>query len=227
MRKLLLVVALLAVAVLLVRHLDDARAWVEGLGAWGPVALGALYVLTCVAFVPGSLLTLVAGATFGVLVGSVTVSIASTLGATLAFLVGRHLARDRVARLVEGNARFAAVDRAVGRRGLRIVLLTRLSPVFPFNLLNFAYGLTGVRLRDYVLGSWIGMLPGTVMYVYLGAVFGEAATDRSRTPAEWALFLGGLAATVAVAVMVARIARRAIDEAAPAARRDAAPEESA
>jgi uncharacterized membrane protein YdjX (TVP38/TMEM64 family) len=217
MRKLLLILLLVAAFVVLFVSLDPARQWIGGLGGWGPVALGGLYVLTCVAFVPGTILTLVAGASFGVVVGSITVSIASTLGATLAFLVGRYLARERVARLVEGHARFAAVDAAVGRQGLKIVLLTRLSPVFPFNLLNFGYGLTRVRLRDYVLGSWVGMMPGTVMYVYMGAAFGEAATDRSRTPAEWALFLGGLLATIAVAVSVARIARRAIDEATPAA----------
>jgi uncharacterized membrane protein YdjX (TVP38/TMEM64 family) len=223
-RKVLLIVLLVAAFVVLFLYLDQARDWVKGFGVWAPVALGALYVLTCVAFVPGTILTLVAGATFGVLVGSITVSIASTLGATLAFLVGRYLARERVARLVAGNARFAAVDEAVGRQGLKIVLLTRLSPVFPFNLLNFSYGLTRVRLRDYVLGSWVGMAPGTVMYVSGGAAFGVAPTERSRTPAEWALFGGGLVATVAVAVVVARMAKRAIDSATPGATRHEAPE---
>ncbi|MHC5209711.1 MAG: TVP38/TMEM64 family protein [Planctomycetota bacterium] len=213
MRKILLILLLIAAFVVMFLYLDPAKEWIKGLGVWGPLALGGLYVLTCVAFVPGTILTLVAGASFGVVLGSVTVSIASTLGATLAFLVGRYLARERIARLVAGNPRFLAVDEAVGRQGLKIVLLTRLSPVFPFNLLNFSYGLTRVRLRDYALGSWVGMMPGTVMFVYVGAVFGEAATDRTRTPAEWALFGGGLIATVAVAVFVARIAKRAIDEA--------------
>jgi uncharacterized membrane protein YdjX (TVP38/TMEM64 family) len=195
--------------------LRGALDWIAGLGAAGVAAFVALYVLACVLMVPGSLLTLGAGAVFGVVRGTAIISVASTLGATAAFLVGRHLARDWVARRIATNPRFAAIDTAVGREGWKIVGLTRLSPAFPFNLLNYAYGLTSVRPRDYVLASWVGMLPGTVMYVYLGSLAGSLATlgapGGGRTPAQWALFGVGLAATVAVTVLVTRIARRALD----------------
>ena len=141
---------------LLRRSLD----WVAGLGPTGVIAFVVIYILACVFMLPGSVLTLGAGAVFGVVKGSVIVSVAATLGATAAFLVGRYFARDRVAKMIEGNARFRAIDEAVGREGWKIVGLTRLSPVFPFNLLNYAYGITKVSLRDYFLASWIGMLPG-------------------------------------------------------------------
>ena len=141
---------------LLRRSLD----WVAGLGPTGVIAFVVIYILACVFMLPGSVLTLGAGAVFGVVKGSAICSVAATLGATAAFLVGRYLARDRVARMIEGNERFRAIDEAVGREGWKIVGLTRLSPVFPFNLLNYAYGITRVSLRDYFLASWIGMLPG-------------------------------------------------------------------
>jgi uncharacterized membrane protein YdjX (TVP38/TMEM64 family) len=195
---------------LLRRSLD----WIAGLGPVGVVAFVAIYILSCVFMLPGSVLTLGAGAVFGVVKGSVIVSVASTLGATAAFLVGRYLARDRVARMIEGNGRFRAIDEAVGREGWKIVGLTRLSPAFPFNLLNYAYGITTVSLRDYFFASWIGMLPGTVMYVYLGSLAGSLATlggqGGGRTPAQWALYVVGLLATVAVTVYVTRIARAAL-----------------
>lgn len=194
--------------------LRDSLGWVAGLGPVGVIAFVAIYVLACVLMLPGSVLTLGAGAVYGVVKGTAIISLASTLGATAAFLVGRHLARERVARMIEGNERFRAIDEAVGREGWKIVGLTRLSPVFPFNLLNYAYGITNVSLRDYVIASWIGMLPGTVMYVYLGSLAGSLATlgrqGSGRTPAQWALYGVGLVATVAVTVFVTRIARAAL-----------------
>jgi uncharacterized membrane protein YdjX (TVP38/TMEM64 family) len=188
--------------------------WVRDRGILGVVVYGALYVAATVFFVPGSILTLGAGFIYGVGYGTVYVSISSTIGATAAFLVGRYLARGWVAGKVEGNQRFKQIDDAVGREGWKIVGLTRLSPVFPFNMLNYAYGLTKVRLRDYVLASWIGMIPGTIMYVYIGSVAGNLATlgaeERLRTPAEWILYGVGLVATVIVTVFVTRLARRAL-----------------
>jgi uncharacterized membrane protein YdjX (TVP38/TMEM64 family) len=202
------------VQILLRRSLD----WVAGLGPAGVIAFVVIYVLACVFMLPGSVLTLGAGAVFGVLKGAAIVSVASTLGATAAFLVGRYLARERVARAIEGNERFRAIDEAVGREGWKIVGLTRLSPVFPFNLLNYAYGITRVSLRDYVLASWIGMLPGALMYVYLGSLAGSLATlgrhGAGRTPAQWALYGVGLLATVGVTVFVTRIARAALAKSA-------------
>ncbi len=194
--------------VLLQRALDA----VAGLGPWGPALFIAIYVLCTVFLVPGSVLTLGAGAIFGVVWGSVYVSLGSTLGATAAFLVGRYLARDWVAKKIEGNAKFAAIDRAVANEGWKIVGLTRLSPVFPFTLLNYAFGLTRVKLRDYVLSSWIGMMPGTVMYVYLGSLARAGAGAEKKSPAEWALYGVGLAATIGVTILITRVARRALAE---------------
>lgn len=215
----LIVWALLAVVlVVAARALDAAgmlRAAVEhiaGLGVWGPVLFAPLYVAATVLFLPGWVLTLGAGAAFGLLKGIPIVSVSATLGATAAFLVGRYAARDWVAAKIAGYPQFRAVDEAVAREGWKIVGLMRLSPVFPFNLLNYAFGITRVSLRDFVLASWAGMLPGTVMYVYLGTLAGTlAGTERAgRTPAEWALYAIGLLATLTVTLYVTRIARRAL-----------------
>jgi len=191
----------------------DVLDWLRSLGPLGPVLFGAIYVVACVLLLPGSVLTLGAGFVFGVAWGTVTVSIASTLGATAAFLVGRNFARDWIARKVAGRPRFAAIDDAVGREGFKIVLLTRLSPIFPFNMLNYAYGLTKVRTGPYMLASWIGMLPGTIMFVYLGSLFGELAelaAGRQKSPAEYVFFIVGLVIAVGVAVFVTHVARRAL-----------------
>jgi uncharacterized membrane protein YdjX (TVP38/TMEM64 family) len=209
-------VALLAVVVAS-RALDApvlARAALEqlqALGPWGPAIFVAVYVAAAVLLVPCLILTLGAGAVFGVVTGVIAVSIGATLGATAAFLVGRHLARDAVARRLAAYPAFAAVDAAVARDGWKIVGLTRLSPVFPFVLLNYAFGLTRVPLRPYVLASWIGMMPAVVTFVYVGSVAGDLAglgAGRARTPVEWGYSLVGLAATVAVTVHVTRLARR-------------------
>jgi uncharacterized membrane protein YdjX (TVP38/TMEM64 family) len=194
--------------------LASAMTWVAAQGVAGIAAYAVLYVVACLLFLPGSVLTLGAGAVWGVVGGVPIVSVASTLGATAAFLVGRYLARGAVARRTEGNERFKAIDEAVAREGWKIVGLTRLSPVFPFNLLNYAFGLTRVSLRDYFFASWIGMLPGTVMYVYIGSLAGNLAAlgagQSTRTPAQWALYAVGLAATVVVTAYVTRIARAAL-----------------
>lgn len=193
-------------------RLKQALDWVGQLGPWGAIIFIAIYVVATVLFIPGSALTLGAGAIFGVAWGSVYVSIGSTLGATAAFLVGRYLARNAIARKIEGNERFAAIDKAVANEGWKIVGLTRLSPVFPFTLLNYAFGLTRVKLSHYVLASWIGMMPGTVMYVYLGSLAKAATGERTRTTGEWVLYGVGLLATVVVTVFVTRIAKRALAE---------------
>src|SRR5258706_3107778 len=190
--------------------LKSALDWVARLGPWGPVIFIGLYVVATVLFVPGSVLTLGAGAVFGVALGSVCVSISATLGATAAFLVGRYLARDAIARKIEKNEKFATIDRAVADEVWKIVLLTRLSPVFPFKLLNYACGLTRVKLSQYVLASWIGMIPGTVMYVYLGSLVNLGAGHRQRTTGEWILYGLGLLATVTVTIFVTRMAREAL-----------------
>ena len=208
------VAAVLIVLALKYFHVQDllksALDWIGKLGPWGPVIFVGLYVVATVLFVPGSVLTVGAGAVFGVVLGSVCVSISATLGATAAFLVGRYLARDAIARKIEKNEKFATIDRAVASEGWKIVLLTRLSPVFPFTLLNYAFGLTRVKLSHYVLASWIGMIPGTAMYVYLGSLVNLGAGHRQRTTGEWVLYGVGLLATVIVTVFVTRLARNAL-----------------
>lgn len=211
-------VAGLALAALLLpvqQAIGDLVRWTGQIGWVGPIALGVFYVAACLLMLPGSVLSIGAGAVFGLWVGVATVSVASTLGATAAFLVGRYLARGWVANKLTHRPRFRAIDQAVGREGLKIVLLTRLSPAFPFNLQNYAYGLTDVPLWKYVLGSWVGMLPGTVLYVYIGAVVLaslEAAAGRQKTPLEWALLGVGLVMTVVLTAMITRIARRALGD---------------
>ena len=191
--------------------------WVDSLGAWGPLGFILGYVIACVAFVPGSLLTLAAGAIFGVLPGILYVFIGATLGASAAFLLARYGARSLVERKLEGNQRFAAVDRAIAREGRKIVLLLRLSPVFPFNLLNYALGLTRVRFRDYVI-AMVGILPGTVLYVYTGKLAGDVAALAGgaavpRGAGYYAVLALGLGATILVTTIVTRIARRALQQA--------------
>ncbi len=219
------IIGFLAIAVLIAAgfllpvkdYLKAILVWAESLGAAGPVMVAVIYVPACIFFLPGSVITLGAGALFGLVQGTIAVSIGSTAGACAAFLVGRFLAREKIEKRVAGNEKFAAIDEAVGRSGFTIVFLTRLSPVFPFNLLNYAFGLTQVKFRDYALASWIGMFPGTLMYVYLGAAAGSlasAASDQTeQTSSQSFLFWIGLAATIAVAVWVTRIARQALSAA--------------
>jgi uncharacterized membrane protein YdjX (TVP38/TMEM64 family) len=194
--------------------------WIQDIGPWGAVLFGAVYVPAAVLFVPGSLLTLGAGFLFGVAKGTVIVSLGSTAGAAAAFIVARRLARDWVARRLARRPILAAIERAVETESFKVVLLTRLSPAFPFNLLNYAYGLTSVPFRTYVLASWIGMLPGTIMYAYLGSAANSlAALLSSEAPpqsaGQQALFVLGLAATVAMTIIVTRRARHALNEIVP------------
>jgi len=189
----------------------------ESLGIWGPILLSGIYVIATVLFLPGSVLTLGAGAILGLLAGYLAVTVGSVLGAALAFTVGRTIGRGWVAEKVAGHAKFRALDEAVAREGFKIVLLTRLSPIFPFNLLNYAYGVTGVSFRDYFLASWLGMISGTLMYVYIGSAakgLAELATGQVQEgPLQTVLFFVGLAATVVLTVLITRIARKALNNA--------------
>ena len=196
--------------------LRSALKWIESLGYIGGLVFIFIYIVSTVAFIPGSILTLGAGVLFGVVLGSLYVFVGATLGAIAAFLVGRYLARDWIGKKIEGNEKFAAIDRAVAHEGFKIVLLTRLSPVFPFNLLNYAFGVTGVTLKDYALAS-VGMFPGTVMYVYIGSLAGDIARLGSEnqptdSTIQWVIRIVGFIATVAVTLYVTSIARKAIAE---------------
>lgn len=197
-------------------HLGALTTWVEDQGIWGLAAFVVGYVVATLLFIPGSLLTAAAGFVFGLWKGTLVVIVAATLGACLAFLLGRTVARGRIEKRLESKERFQAIDRAVARDGFKVVALLRLSPVFPFSLLNYGLGLTGVRFRDY-LAACIAMVPGTFLYAYYGYTaksLAELAGGSERGAGQW-IFLGvGLLATVAVTAFVTRIARRALEEAA-------------
>jgi len=192
---------------------------IEYLGVWGPVAFIVTYNLATVLFIPGSVLTLGGGVLFGLWWGSVYVFVAATLGATFAFLIGQYLSRDRVLKYMEAHPKFKALDHAVSQEGLKIVFLTRLCPLLPFNLLNYALGITQVSLKDYVLGSF-GMIPGTILYVYSGSLIGDIAvigtgteyTNPQASAVKWSINIIGLIATVVVTISITRIASKALDE---------------
>ncbi len=197
--------------------LSDFNVWVAGLGTKGIVVYVVAYVAATVLFIPGSILTIGAGFLFGVMWGTVIVSVASTTGASCAFLISRYFAREWVAKKAEASPRFGAIDRAIGEQGWKIVGLLRLSPAIPFSLSNYLYGLTAVRFVPYVIASWAGMIPGTVLYTYLG-VAGKAGLQATaggveKSTQEYVFLAVGLVATIAVTVMITRIAQRALKEA--------------
>ena len=198
-------------------YLPRFVAWVDTLGIWGPAVFVFGYVTATVAFVPGSLLTLAAGAVFGLVKGTACVVIGATIGSSLAFLVSRYVARGIIEQRMERYPRFAAIDRAMGAEGFKIVLLLRLSPVFPFNLLNYALGLTQVRFRDYVAAA-IGMVPGSLLFTYYGKLAGDVAALAGGAAVErgagyYAVLVLGLVATVLVTTLVTRSAGRALRQA--------------
>jgi uncharacterized membrane protein YdjX (TVP38/TMEM64 family) len=195
------------------RHFLD---WVRGRGTVGMIVYGAAYVVGTVLLVPGTLLTVGSGFLYGTIIGTLIVSPASVLGATIAFLLGRSFARDWIARKISKYPKFEAIDRAIAKNGFKIVLLMRLNPVFvPFAVLNYALGLSRVRLRDYILASWIGMLPATTLYVYLGSsVRNISDLLQAKLPSAgvWPqlLFWGGLVAAGGLVYILTRIARQAL-----------------
>ena len=217
-----IILAVFAVTVVLLLIFSDLQTklehfltYVEVQGSFGVIVFILIYIAATILFIPGSALTLGAGAIYGIVYGTIIVSIASVIGATLAFLIGRYLAREIIAKKIESNKRFEKIDSAVAKEGWKIVFLTRLSPIFPFNLLNYSFGLTKVKLKDYFFASWIGMIPGTILYVYLGTVTGELARvgspDREKTTAEWALLIVGLIATILVTAYVTKIAKNSLN----------------
>ena len=212
---LVVLIALLLAGRRVAGYIPAFAEWVDSLGALGPLVFMAGYVLATVALVPGSLLTLAGGALFGVARGTAYVFIAASMGAIAAFLIARYAVRDAVTRRFGGHPRFRALDAAIAREGRKIVFLIRLSPLFPFNVTNYAVGLTSVRLRDYAVAC-IGMLPGTLLWVYYGRLIGDVAAVVAGTPtprgAEYWILMGvGLIATIAATAVIARAARRALN----------------
>ena len=189
-------------------RLGALRDWIQALGPWGPVVFVFLYAVAVVAALPGSALTVAAGALFGSVLGVIVVSIASTLGASLSFLVGRYFARDAVAGWLSDKEKFRRLDQLTEEHGAIMVALTRLVPIFPFNLLNYGFGLTRVPFWTYVLWSWLCMLPGTVLYV-VGADVVTKAVVQGKVP--WALVGALVGAGVILAILV-RQARRKLQE---------------
>ena len=221
LRTILLVVLALALLLALGRwggqYVPQFTQWVRDLGPLAPIVFIAGYVVAAVVGIPGSLLTLAAGAIFGLWWGVVYVFVGATLGSSAAFLVSRYLARGMVERRIADNARFQSIDRAIAADGRKIVFLLRLSPVFPFTLLNYALGLSRVRFVDYLVAS-VGMIPGTILYVYYGKLAGDvAAVAGGVAPARGAgyytVLVVGLVATVAATALITRAAKRALQSA--------------
>lgn len=203
----------------LVRHYGGGAAeyverflsWVRSLGWWAPVVFVFGYAVATVALIPGSLMTMAGGVLFGLGWGTVYAWVGASLGSVLAFLVGRYLARGAVEAKLADNERFAVIDRAVAKEGTKVVFLVRLVPFFPFVWLNYGFGLTRVRLWQFVVGG-LGMLPGAFLYVYYGKAIGSLARlaegDRPESGWEQWAFLGlGLVAAVAVTTLITRRAR--------------------
>jgi len=206
--KIILILAAIAAAAVLLRqlgiqeHIPRFRDYIAGLGNWGYVVFIAAYAVFTVLALPGSAMTVIAGALFGSFAGVLVVSAASTLGAALAFLAARYLARERVAAWLAGNEKFRRLEELTARHGEVIVAVTRLVPLFPFTLLNYGFGLTNIRFSTYLFWSWLCMLPGTVLYV-VGADIFTRALETGKAPLPLILFVA------AVAVILALVARKA------------------
>lgn len=217
----LLLVALLLMAVLYLvlpveQYADDVLRWVQGLGAWSYLAFFGLYIVVAVVLIPAGILTIGAGFLYGPIIGTIIVSVSSTAGAAVAFLLGRTVAHDWAAERVEDFPRVNALYRAIEKDDFKVVLLARLIPIFPFNILNYAFSLTKVSFKKYIFASWLGMLPATIVYVYVGA----AAKNLTRVAAgevevgalQVALFVLAGVAAMAVALILMRRARREFAE---------------
>ena len=188
----------------------DVRQW----GFVAPVVFMLLYAVAVVALVPASVLTMAGGAVFGLVRGVAFSFGGALLGSTVAFLLGRYVARRIIERKLATMPRFGAIDRAVSAQGRRIVFLLRLSPVVPFNFLNYALGVTRITIKDFAIAS-AGMLPGAVMYAYAGKVTGEALAlagqaELPKNASYYAILVAGLAATLAATTVITRTARRAL-----------------
>ena len=186
--------------------------WVQSLGPAGVVVFIIAYALATVLFLPGWIFTVSAGLIYGVFAGTAIALTGAVIGASLAFLVARYLLRQNIEETTKKNPRFAAIDQAIGKNGWKIVGLLRLSPLIPFNLSNYFYGITSITFGAYVLVSAIGMIPGTLLYAYLGAIGQAGVSGGASTHSKWQyVLLGvGLVATIAVTILVSRIARNAL-----------------
>lgn len=184
--------------------------WIEALGPWGPIAFIVSYVILSLLLIPGSALTASAGLFFGLGWGTLWVIVAANLAANIAFIIGRYWARDAVKKRLDGNAKFSAIDDAVGNEGWKIVGLTRLSPIFPFTLINYGFGVTKVPWLHYAVASLVGMAPGTIMYVYFGSLGKLAVESGEKSTTQIVVQVIGLLVTIVVTVYVTRVAKKAL-----------------
>ncbi len=212
-RPVLLLAAMIVLLVLakvfgLGHRLGELRGWIHSLGPWGPVVFVFLYAAAALAAIPGSVLTIAAGALFGSVIGVLVVSIGSTLGATAAFLISRYFARDAISRWLSHNEKLRKLDAMSEKHGAIIVAITRLIPLFPFDLLNYGFGLTRVRFWTYFWWSWLCMLPGTILYV-VGADAFTKGLQKGEVP--WPL-VGSLVAAAVLVIVLVRYARRVLKE---------------
>jgi uncharacterized membrane protein YdjX (TVP38/TMEM64 family) len=198
------------------QSLGNFNNWVGQMGVAGIVVFIIVYAVATVLLAPGSVLTIGAGFAFGLWKGFLAVSVGATLGASLAFLIARFIARDKIEAIARRNEKFRKIDNAIGKQGAKLIFLLRLSPAIPFNLSNYFYSLTGVKLWPYVFASWTGMIPGTFLYVYIGAASKLAVSAASGGEAVkhgwqyWAFTSFGLTIPVIVTIWVTKIARDAL-----------------
>ncbi len=217
---LLVLLLIVAAAVMLFPIRDWARVvldWIRDCGTLGPLIMIALYVPAALFLVPASWLNVAAGFFFGPWIGTIVASVGGALGAGIAFILGRTIARELVESQVKSRPAMQALGAAVGQQGFKIVMLTRLSPVLPYGVLNYLFSVSQVKFRDFLIATWLGMLPVSLMYAYLGSaaqdVMDVYPDDDSSNGLTQALFVLGLLATIMVTVMVTRLARRALREA--------------
>ena len=193
----------------LIQTIPKIIQWIESLGIIGMSLFVLVYILACIFLIPGSPLTVGAGAVFGFWTGLILGSVGSTLGAVAAFLISRYLARGFIEKKIDKSHKFSAMDMAIKREGWKIIFLARLSPIIPFFLLNYALGLTKIRLRTYIISSWAGMIPGTVLYTYIGSL-GKTILTTENSLADWVILGVGLIATVSVTLIISKIAKRSL-----------------
>jgi uncharacterized membrane protein YdjX (TVP38/TMEM64 family) len=215
--KLTLLLAVIFAAVVASRFISRDQVFAvmdraRNVGWTGYIGLIFAYGVWCAFGLPASIPSLAAAATFGFSRAVMIAYFGANLGALIGFLISRHLARDWFTEIVGKRIALAQINRAVAERGWRIVMITRLPPISPFSIVNYAYGLTHVSLREFLIGTAIGIIPGTTAYIYLGTILGDVAqtTGRARTPIEWAIYICGFIATIAVCIYLVGAAKRAL-----------------
>jgi uncharacterized membrane protein YdjX (TVP38/TMEM64 family) len=187
----------------------------QDLGPWAPFLFVLIYVVGAVFLAPSFFLTVAAGAMFGIVRGSIVVFVGASLGASAVYALATPLANSRWLARVTADPRVNAVRSAIRGDALWLTFLLRLSPLIPYNVLNYALALSGVRYRDFAIG-FIGMIPAIIMYTYYGKVVGDVAALAAgvappRGPEYYALIVVGLVTLVVSTWMITRAARRAID----------------